>query len=718
MQGVWDGIYFPGLGWSNYTGSDATVAAVDSSNITSWNDNWCVFWKDSASTIPLMGLAFTNRSCIEKIEVNSKLSESGIYYVRPWVKEADGVTEWTGTYIYFAMQNVDPSKAAQWQSQAEDLAHMAMTERDLTYSFVSQTSSFKTYKVTATFHDASIGDWSISINKTLPTFEKQTGEIYTAYGNVSYVESGTEFTIERFRTADPDTHTLLQWGQTMVNDWASNSLWWVNQASPKVVGWREAYSSADIHIGYSAQIMKGYYDYYLLTGDDTLFSNIDLFCQYICDELIEATGKVCKEVTISTGSKSGESYIAFEALIIGYDLTGNSTFLDMAELNWNRVYSESDGLDKGWERYAVDSQMVGTLMLHQATDNTTYYHVIENITLQIIDGQARTPKLDSVGFDDHSYRIGGDVSEHSHCVRTLDYVLATYGDITSYDLNYYVEKAIEWSLRRRDSYGGQVSNEAKRYIYYPCHQTFSGSASLFYLDYLMQSEGSFNRTYFKYCLENIGWIQGNNELSYDFYDEATGRLQRAIQLLSSVPTVSSSIFAYDQGHFLELITRLSQVQNNVIQYDNGINVENGVRITSSTATLTSIVSNPGNLLMTLAHGSGTSTTKVYCADRGEPKVTGATAYSYSASTKILTFTVTHWSSQNVGLDWSYAETRRYVVDRGFIALSLVSVSMIVVVAVALLNMKIDLAVAAVLLGAGLLVAIFVVMYILAALSSI
>lgn len=85
--------------------------------------------------------------------------------------------------------------------------------------------------------------------------------------------------------------------------------------------------------------------------------------------------------------------------------------------------------------------------------------------------------------------------------------------------------------------------------------------------------------------------------------------------------------------------------------------------------------------------TGTSTTSVYCGTNGEPTaVTGATSSSYDPSTTIETITVTHSSSQEIVLDWSeaeltdYEETRNVIIDRGLLAISLVSVSFVLMVA--------------------------------------
>ena len=62
-----------------------------------------------------------------------------------------------------------------------------------------------------------------------------------------------------------------------------------------------------------------------------------------------------------------------------------------------------------------------------------------------------------------------------------------------------------------------------------------------------------------------------------------------------------------------------------------------------------------NRLTLLVDGDSgtTSTTKVYCGDKGAPKtVIGATSWSYDSATKIVTVNVLHSSEQTVILDWT------------------------------------------------------------------
>jgi len=76
-----------------------------------------------------------------------------------------------------------------------------------------------------------------------------------------------------------------------------------------------------------------------------------------------------------------------------------------------------------------------------------------------------------------------------------------------------------------------------------------------------------------------------------------------------------------------------------------------VKFYSSTANLTAISYEPLKLTLTLS-ATGTSTSRIWCGDEGEPiTVTGATSWSYNSSTKICTVTISHSSSKQVVLDW-------------------------------------------------------------------
>jgi len=48
----------------------------------------------------------------------------------------------------------------------------------------------------------------------------------------------------------------------------------------------------------------------------------------------------------------------------------------------------------------------------------------------------------------------------------------------------------------------------------------------------------------------------------------------------------------------------------------------------------------------------TSTTKIYCGDKGKPESVSGATYSYYSISKILTLTVTHSSSEEVVIDWT------------------------------------------------------------------
>jgi len=78
-----------------------------------------------------------------------------------------------------------------------------------------------------------------------------------------------------------------------------------------------------------------------------------------------------------------------------------------------------------------------------------------------------------------------------------------------------------------------------------------------------------------------------------------------------------------------------------------------IAVTNLASQITSVSYANNKLTLTITSPSSTtSTSKVYCGNKGEPtRVTGATSWSYTSATKICTVTVAHSSSQEVELDW-------------------------------------------------------------------
>jgi len=74
----------------------------------------------------------------------------------------------------------------------------------------------------------------------------------------------------------------------------------------------------------------------------------------------------------------------------------------------------------------------------------------------------------------------------------------------------------------------------------------------------------------------------------------------------------------------------------------------------SSANITSASYNGDKMTFAIfAYSGKTTTTKVYCGDKGRPEtVSGADVWSYDSSTKICTITVTHSSEESITLDWS------------------------------------------------------------------
>lgn len=105
--------------------------------------------------------------------------------------------------------------------------------------------------------------------------------------------------------------------------------------------------------------------------------------------------------------------------------------------------------------------------------------------------------------------------------------------------------------------------------------------------------------------------------------------------------------------------------------------------TDYNTTLTSASYTTNQLTFNISASAGvTSTTEVYCGSHGEPtSVSGATSWSYNGASQVATVRVLHQSTETVSLRWTdYERTRNVIVSRGLIAISLVSVSFVLIVA--------------------------------------
>jgi len=85
-----------------------------------------------------------------------------------------------------------------------------------------------------------------------------------------------------------------------------------------------------------------------------------------------------------------------------------------------------------------------------------------------------------------------------------------------------------------------------------------------------------------------------------------------------------------------------------------------IAVTNLASNITSVSYANNKLTLTITSPSSTtSTSKVYCGNKGKPeRVTGATYWSYNSATHICTVTIIHSSSKQVVLDWSETPTAR------------------------------------------------------------
>jgi len=78
----------------------------------------------------------------------------------------------------------------------------------------------------------------------------------------------------------------------------------------------------------------------------------------------------------------------------------------------------------------------------------------------------------------------------------------------------------------------------------------------------------------------------------------------------------------------------------------------GFQVQNANMTITNFLTNEKLAFAVTALSDTTSTTKVYCSDKGKPiSVSGATSWNYDLATRICTIAVDHSSSQQVVLDW-------------------------------------------------------------------
>jgi len=644
--GHWDGVYVPTLGWHNYTGGDAWKIVLDSTNVSSWTDNYFILYynKTASSTDPAFAMAFTNRTQIGKVEAYHSNSDGKITEVRWTTIKEKG--KQTFTQIYISINNANHQNLTDLTTKASLYAHMALTERSLNYTENSVTDDSIEYRVTATYNNITTGGWTISPGgrvPTLPNITDSTGTgLWSPRGYVTHVANNTLFTRPKVKYANYETGEYLQWANNLMNDLTSSNFW-VNQSSPYVVGFRTYKGASTISTAYTDWMLWGWYQYYLLTENATFIPYIEDYLDMVASRQANS-GSAPNIISISTGAESGINDFSFTGLMIGYRLFNNATYLSKAEKNVNWINSN----DK-WDRYHVDLQMQGLLYLYEATSNATYQTWAETLVNLIFTGGSSF----NGSFDDDSSLFGIDISHNSHSLRALVLALDKWGQIGNYNMTSGIEKGISWAMFNRDFYSAQILSHIYRYPVYVCHQSFAGTASLLYLKYRMENN-IFNRTYFTYALENYRWIEGWNEKNYDFFDNANGYVYRSIYLGSGVPTVLTTQFLYDKAEMLLYLTLLSQAQNDVFQWDNGFTYSTVPRVTKSTVMISAISFSANKLKVTINGASGTtSITKVYCGDKGQPtSVSGATSWSYNANTKIVAITVTHTSSEEIIVYWA------------------------------------------------------------------
>jgi len=92
-----------------------------------------------------------------------------------------------------------------------------------------------------------------------------------------------------------------------------------------------------------------------------------------------------------------------------------------------------------------------------------------------------------------------------------------------------------------------------------------------------------------------------------------------------------------------------------------LNKETNVYIPASTGQIKNIALFTDEMIINVT-GTATTTTYVYCGNRGEPKVTGASSFDWDEQTRILEFTVAHSSANEVRLKWGGTATTNFVLN--------------------------------------------------------
>lgn len=651
-MGYWDGIYVPALGWHNYTGGNVWRTVIDDSNATSWTDNYIIphYPEPATSVKPAYGIGFVNRTQISSIEAYHDASVGKITRIR-WstLKEYETMKH---TYFQISASNVVHTSLSNLTSTFSAFAHMALTERTLTYSEVSVGADTIDYQVTASYIDSSTSGWSITPDKNLPTYPMISGTgQWTPWGVVTYVSNNSIFTLPKPKHATYETSEYLKWAKNIVSD-AIGSNWWVNQSNPFVAGWRRTANEGAVWPSYCDYFIWGWQKYYNVSADATLLPYIKSYLDMLVFRQ-NTSGLIPLKVTISTGEESGESIYSFLSLSIGYLLFSNSSYLHAAEKHVNWIQTNNKW--GGGGRYYVPELMYGLILLHEITGNATYYSWIQSLTTAIFEGASGSMVIGG-NFDESLGLFGIDVPQNSDSVIALAFAFEKYGEsiAPSRNITDSMRIGVEWNLKNRDSYSGQILSPSNRYPLYCIHQQVAISASLMYFQYLIKND-ILNRTYFMHALESYYWMEGWNEKNFDFFVNEEGKLYRAIVLNNGVPTIVTTQFLYDKGGMLLSLALLSQVQNDVFLYDQGFRKTSVPKVIYSTAMISAAAYARNLLNLTLNSLSDTiSTTKIYCGYKGEPKsvsANGTLFWDYNTSTMTLTLNVTHIGPVEIAVEW-------------------------------------------------------------------
>lgn len=146
----------------------------------------------------------------------------------------------------------------------------------------------------------------------------------------------------------------------------------------------------------------------------------------------------------------------------------------------------------------------------------------------------------------------------------------------------------------------------------------------------------------------------------------------------------------------------------------------GVQVENGNLSITEWLTVDDKIVFTVTAPSGnTSTTRIYAGTWGRPwEVDGATTWSYSMGSRVVVINVLHSSSEEVTVDWRVPRRMADIAATGYIAISLTSLGFVILIAIAIIQGDSRTMWISVIMGTAVIISLFVVMFIIQAISNI